>query len=41
MDKFFFAFVVLLAVLKSFGGDTPAINIHPDNFLNISVTSSK
>lgn len=39
MDKKFFAFVVLLAVLKSFGGETPAINIHADNFLTVSVTN--
>ncbi|EHT97700.1 hypothetical protein [Pantoea stewartii] len=37
MDKKTFVFLVLLAVLKSFGSDTPAINVHADHFFSVTV----
>lgn len=40
MNKSYFAFVILLAVLKSFGGDAPTINIHADHFFQITVTGN-
>lgn len=37
MDKRFFNVVVLLVILKSFGGEIPAINVHADHFFQMTV----